>query len=119
MDLYFLPTSLERKYSDERKMKKKYGEEIANGMYYFLQIARHANNACDLKNMPFLYFEHKKGNLRNYYAVSLDKKKSKRRLMLQLLNEKFEVVIPAANEEQFLKLITKLRIGELSEHYGK
>lgn len=117
MDLYFLPTSLERKYSDERKMKKKYGEQIAIGMGMFLNKAEQADNAYDLKCIPSLFLEHKKGNLKDYYAVSLDKKRSKRRLMLQMLNNNLEVVSPGNNEDMFLKAITKLRIKELSEHY--
>ena len=61
--------------------------------------------------------ENKKQNLNSYYSVSLDKKKSKWRLMLQMLNEMNEVIKPSDNEKDFLKNVKKIRIREMSEHY--
>lgn len=63
--------------------------------------------------------EHKKGNLKEYYSLSLDKKKSKWRVLIQMLDENDNVLQPTENEKEFLKSIKKIRIKELSEHYDK
>lgn len=69
--------------------------------------------------MPQFFMEHKKGNLKSNYAVSLDKKKSKWRLMIQMLDENGNVIMPTENEKTFLLGIKKIRIKELSDHYGE
>lgn len=63
--------------------------------------------------------EHKKGNLNNYYSISLDKKKSKWRILIQMIDEQGNVVTPTDNEKKFLKSIKIIRIKELSDHYGE
>ena len=78
-----------------------------------------ASNAYDIKAMSFFYMEHLKGNLKEYYSISLDKKKSKWRILVQMLDENDNVVYKADNEKEFLQKIKKIRIGELSEHYGE
>ena len=88
-------------------------------MNRFLNALQAAENAYDLKCVPQFFMEHKKGNLKSYYSVSLDKKKSKWRLLLQMLNEDGEVVEPGENEKAFLQGIKTIRIKELSEHYGE
>ena len=52
--------------------------------------------------------EHKKGNLKEYYSLSLDKKKSKWRVLIQMLDENDNVLQPTENEKEFLKSIKKL-----------
>ena len=83
----------------------------------FLTILEAVDNAYDLKINPFLFMEHKKWNLSDYYSICLDKKRSKRRLLIQMLDEKGNVIHPSDNERNFLKSIKKIRIKELSEHY--
>ena len=119
MEIEFVPPKLEIKYYDFRKMKKEYGEQIAEGMMKFLQAVRAADSAYDLKAMPQFFIEHKKGNLKEYYAASLDKKKSKWRLMIQMLDLYNNVVVPDEDEKKFLQGIKKIRIMEMSNHYDE
>ena len=76
-------------------------------------------NLLSSLHMVFFYMEHKKGNLKEYYALSLDKKKSKWRVLIQMLDENDKVLEPTDNEKEFLKSVKKIRIKELSEHYGE
>ena len=82
-------------------------------------MLKSVETAWQLKVTPRLCMEHKKGNLDAYYAVSLDKKKSKWRLMLQMLDDDGNVVTPTDNEKEFLQNVKKIRIREISDHYGK
>ena len=88
------------------------------GMMMFLNALDAAENAYDIKSMVFFYMEHKKGNLDKYYAVSLDKKKSKWRLLLQMIDDKGNVLSPTDNEKEFLKSVKIIRIKELTDHYA-
>lgn len=110
---------LKKEYEDERKMTKKYGIQISERMIKFLNIVKACNDAYDLKCFTFLFMEHKKGNLKEYYSISLDKKRSKWRVLIQMLDEKGNVLIPSSNEKEFLKSIKRIRIKEMSEHYGE
>ena len=67
MKYEFSPTKLEKYYRDERYLKKKYGPKIADGMKMFLTILEAVDNAYDLKINPFLFMEHKKWNLSDYF----------------------------------------------------
>ena len=100
-------------------MKKKYGLTISNGMILFLGALDAAENAYDIKINAFFFMEHKKGNLKDYYSLSLDKKKSKWRLLIQMLDDDNNVLRPTDDEKSFLKSIKKIRIKELSEHYDE
>lgn len=119
MKYEYSPDRLQKKYEDESIMKKKYGIEISTNMMKFLNALEAAENAYDIKCMPQFFMEHKKGNLNSYYSISLDKKKSKWRLMIQMLDKDGNVVFPTENEKEFLLGIKKIRIKELSEHYGE
>ena len=119
MDYEYVPPGLKKIYENERTMQKKYGKEISNGMVKFLNALEAADNAYDLKSLPAFHFEHKKYNLVDYYSVTLNKKNSKHRLMLQMLDEDGNVVRPNENEKEFLKGIKKIRIKEISDHYGE
>ena len=113
----YIPPKLKDDYENEKYMKKKYGKEISEGMVSFLNALDAAENAYDIKSTPQFFMEHKIGNLKEYYAVSLDKKKSKWRLLLQMLDEDGNVLIPTDNEREFLKSIKKIRLKEMSDHY--
>lgn len=63
--------------------------------------------------------EHKKGNLKEYYSLSLDKKKSKWRILIQMIDENGKVLVPTENEKEFLKSVKKIRMKEISDHYGE
>lgn len=106
-------------YENETKMKKKYGQAISTGMILFLGAIDAAENAYDIKCNIFFYMEHKKGNLKAYYSISLDKKKSKWRLLIQMLDDDGNVLQPTNNEKEFLKGVRKIRIKELGEHYDE
>lgn len=88
-------------------------------MMKFINALKAATNAYDIKSTPFFFVEHKKNNLKMYYAVSLDKKKSKWRLLIQMIDEGGNVAEPTNNEKEFLKGIKKIRIKEISDHYGE
>lgn len=115
----YSPLSLQKNYENEKWIKKKYGSNIAEGMIKFLNVLEAAENAYDIKSKPQFYMEHKKGNLKSFYTISLDKKKSKWRLMIQMLDDLDNIVIPTANEKEFLKGIKKIRIKEMSSHYDE
>lgn len=117
MKYEYKPPRLRDDFEDERFMKKKYGKAISVGMVAFLGALESAENAYDIKCLQLFFMEHKKGNLKEFYSISLDKKKSKWRLLIQMLNELDDVVCPDNDEKNFLKNIKKIRIGELSEHY--
>ena len=117
MEYEFDPGRLEKEYTDSRYLKKKYGIQIAIGMEKFLTCLEVSIDAYDLKERLAFFMEHKKGNLKEYYSISLDKKKSKWRLLIQMLDDKGNVKIPAEKEIEFLKSIKRIRIKELSEHY--
>lgn len=117
MILKYEPLRIEEKYKDIKWLQKKYNKEIANGMEKFLNFAKAAENAYDIKTMPSFYMEHLKGNMKDSYSISVDKKKSKWRLILQMLNNEEQVVCPGDNEKQFLQSIKIIKIKELSEHY--
>ena len=119
MDYEYSPITLKKNYENEKWLKKKYGEKICEGMIKFINIILAAENAYDIKCIPQFCMEHKKGNLKEYYSVTLDKKKSKWRLMIQMLDSSGNVAIPTDNEKNFLLSIKKIRIKELSEHYGE
>lgn len=119
MEYVFSPSKLKAKYEDEKYMKKKYGEAISNGMIMLLGVLDAAENAYDIKCNMFLYMEHKKGNLKEYYSLSLDKKKSKWRLLTQMIDENDNVLLPTEDEKVFLKSVRKIRIKGLSDHYGE
>ena len=119
MKCEYSPPGLEKKYTDESYLKKKYGVNISNGMMALLGAIDAAENAYDIKCIPFFYMEHKKGNLKQYYFISLDKKKSKWRLPVQMIDEDGNVVTPEENEKEFLKCIKTIKIKELSEHYDE
>ncbi|UKI50982.1 MAG: hypothetical protein L6U99_06540 [Clostridium sp.] len=62
----------------------------------------------------------KKGNLKEYYSLSLDKKrKANGEFLIQMLDEDGNALIPTDNEKEFLKSIKNIRIKELSDHYGE
>lgn len=115
----YKPPSLKNDYENEKWMKKKYGVAIAEGMIKLLGALDAADNAYDIKATPWFFMEHKKNNLKEYYSISLDKKKSKWRLLVQMLDENDNVCIPTDNEIQFLKSIKKIRIKEISDHYAE
>lgn len=117
MEYEFDPERLEKEYTDSRYLKKKYGLQIEIGMEKFLGYLDASNDAYELKGQFSLYMEHKKGNLKEYYSISLDKKKSKWRLLIQMLDDERNVKIPTENEIEFLKSMKRIRIKELSEHY--
>ncbi len=119
MKYEYSPQRLKKEYEDERRMKKKYGNHISKGMVIFLNIIDASENAYSIKNKDFLFMEHLKGNLKEYYSISLDKKKSKWRLLIQMLDDDGNVLIPCDDEKAFLKSVKKIRIKELSEHYGE
>ena len=119
MKYEYNPPKLKEDYENEKNMKKKYGVLISEGMIKFLGALEAADNAYDIKCQPAFFFEHKKGNLKRYYAVSLDKKKSKWRLMLNMLDSNDNIVFPMDNEKEFLLGIKKIRIEGLSDHYGE
>lgn len=119
MKYEYSPPKLKKDYENEKYMKKKYGKAISEGMIMLLGILDAAENAYDIQTNVFLYMEHKKGNLKEYYSLSLDKKKSKRRVLIQMLDEFGNVLQPTDNEKEFLKSIKNIRIKELSEHYGE
>lgn len=119
MEYEFNSQQLKKRYEDEKYMKKKYGVAISEGMLKFLCAIKAAENAYDIKSIPSFFMEHKSGNLRHYYSISLDKKKSKWRLLLQMLDEQGNIVIPNENEKEFLKSIKKIKIKELSDHYDE
>lgn len=110
---------LRKNYEDEKHMTRKYGKTISDGMIKFLCVLEAADNAYDIKSNNFLFMEHKHGNLKEYYSISLDKKKSKWRVMIQMLDENVKVLVPTDNEKEFLKSIKNIKIKELSEHYGE
>ncbi len=116
----YSPSRLAQKYENESWLKKKYGVAISNGMIEFLGALIAAENAYDIKCTPQFFLEHKKGNLKDYYSVSLDKKKSKWRLLIQMIDDTTnKVVCPSNDEKTFLLSIKKIRIKELSDHYGE
>lgn len=119
MKYEYSPPKLKEDYEDERHMKKKYGKVIYDGMLMLLGALDAAENAYDLKCNLFFYMEHKKGNLKDYYSLSLDKKKSKWRVLIQMIDEDGNVLQPTDNEKEFLKSVKKIRIKELSENYGE
>ncbi len=119
MKYEFNPSNLKEKYQNESYMKKKYGKNISDGMILFLGALEAAENAYDLKCNVFFYMEHKKGNLKEYYSLSLDKKKSKWRVLVQMLDNDDKVLCPTENEKEFLKSVKKIRIKEISEHYDE
>lgn len=86
-------------------------------MLMFLNALNACENAYDIKITKMFFMEHKKGNLNSYYSISLDKKKSKWRLLIQMLDKNGDVVCPNENEKEFLKGIKKIRIKEISNHY--
>ena len=114
-----MPPGLKEDYEDEKCLKKKYNVNISEGMMKFLGVLEAATNAYDIKVMPQFFMEHKKGNLKEYYSITLDKKKSKWRLMIQMLDENDNVVEPTENEKEFSQGIKKIRIREISDHYGE
>ena len=115
----YSPASLQKNYENEKWLKKKYGVNISEGMIMFLNVIEAAVNAYDIKRKPQFFMEHKKGNLKQYYAISLDKKKSKWRLLIQMLDSDDNIVVPTDNEKEFLKGIKKIRIKEISDHYDE
>ena len=119
MEYEYSPPSLKNKYEHEKYMTRKYGKVISRGMLLLLGVLDAADNAYDLKVNIYFYMEHKKGNLKNYYSLSLDKKKSKWRILIQMLDENNNVLVPAENEKEFLKSVKKIRIKEISDHYGE
>lgn len=113
----YSPSKLVDKYEDDKYMKKHFGKYIAQGMSMFLNAIRNATCAFDIFSTPMFYMEHLKGNLNAYYSITLDKKKSKYRLLIQMLDESGRVVTPTSDERSFLKSIKQICIRELSEHY--
>ena len=119
MKYEYNPANLQKKYENEKYLNKKYGDKIADGMMKFLGALSAAQNAYDIMTLKSFHMEHLKGNLNEYYSISLDKKKSKWRLLLQMLDDDGTVLIPSSDEKSFLKKIKLIRIKELSEHYGE
>ncbi len=117
MKLEFKPKNLEKKYTNERKLRAEYNRDIEKGMIMFLGAAESAENAWDLKRLSMFYMEHLKGNMNDCYSVSLDKKKSKWRLIIQMLDDDGNVIAPTENEKEFLQSVKRIRIGRMSEHY--
>lgn len=60
MEYEFDPTRLEKEYTDERHMKKKFGMQIAIGMVKFLSCLEVSIDAYDLKERFAFCMEHKK-----------------------------------------------------------
>lgn len=118
MNVKYQPPKLEELYADERWLKKKYGIEIANGMVKFQGALDAADNAYDIKVLKQFFLEQKKGNLSKMYFVSLDKKHSKWRLPVEMLDENDNVLEATDNEVEFLKSVKIVRLKEMSDHYG-
>lgn len=119
MILEFKPVNLEKKYTDERRLRSEYNKDIEQGMIMFLGFAESTVTAWDLYKMRIFFMEHLKGNLNEYYSVSLDKKKSKWRLIIQMLDDSGNVIVPTDNEKEFLRGVKRIRIGRMSEHYAE
>lgn len=51
MKLEFKPKNLEKKYTNERKLRAEYNRDIEKGMIMFLGAAESAENAWDLKRL--------------------------------------------------------------------
>ena len=115
----YSPQKLKKDYESEKYLKKKYGDAISKGMMLLLGALDSAENAYDIKCNGFFYMEHKKGNLKEYYSLSLDKKKSKWRILIQMIDENGKVLVPTENEKEFLKSVKKIRMKEISDHYGE
>lgn len=119
MKYEYSPPKLKEDYENEKYMRKKYGKAISDGMILLLGALDAAENAYDIKCNLFFCLEHKKANLKEYYSITLDKKKSKWRLLVQMLDENNNAIKPTDNEKEFLKSVKKIRIKELSDHYGE
>lgn len=76
MKYEYSPSRLKDDYENEKYMKKKYGQAISDGMILLLGALDAAENAYDLKCNMFFYLEHKKGKLKEYYSLSLEKRKA-------------------------------------------
>ena len=59
---YELP-SLKNEFENNKLLKKKYNVKIADGIAKFIQLIVAAENAYDLKTLPFINLEHKYGNM--------------------------------------------------------
>ncbi len=119
MDYEYEPPSLKDEFENYKLLKKKYNVKIADGITKFIQAVVSAENAYDIKALPFMNLEHKHGNMANYYSASPFGKSTKWRIVIQMLDADDKVVRPSNNEITFLKSIKKIRIKELSEHYAK
>lgn len=76
-------------------------------MMKFLGAIIDSSNAYGIKTLKSFHMEHKHNNLKEYYSVSLDNKKSKWRLMIQMLDNNDKVLLPTNNEIEFLKSVKK------------
>lgn len=117
MQYVYEPPKLEARYEDEKWLQRKYGPNIARGMLLFLGAVISAENAYDLMRMPQFYMEHLKNNLKKYYSITLDKKKSKWRVILVMLDKNGNEAIPTSDEKAFLQATKTIKILEMSEHY--
>lgn len=59
---YELP-SLKDEFENNKLLKKKYNVKIVDGIAKFIQLIIAAENAYDLKTLPFINLEHKYGNM--------------------------------------------------------
>ncbi len=117
MRLLYDPKHLEKELTDETKLTRKYGSEIAGRILRLIGLLMDLTSLYDVRCMPQYMIELLKGNLAGCYSLTLDKKKSKWRIILVPLNENNAPIRPEDNEISFLKSVKAVAIRRPSEHY--
>ena len=117
MILIYQPKHLEKGLTDETKLTRKYGNKIAAAIVRLIGFLEDSTCLYDVYAMPQYMMELLKGDLAGCYSLTLDKKKSKWRVILVPLDENNEPIRPSDNEIGFLKSVKAVAIRRISEHY--
>lgn len=117
MKIVYQPRHLKKEFEDYSKLKRKYSEKIATSLQMLLGFLEDSISLYDVYVMPQYMMELLKGNLAGCYSLTLDKKKSKWRVILVPLDENEEPIRPGDDVINFLKSVKTVAIRSLSEHY--
>ena len=117
MEVLFENQKIQDEYYNSRYIQKKYGYIFSVGLEKMLGAIDAATCAYDIKVLPQFRMHLLKGNLKGFYSLSPDNKKTKWRVPAKCLDESNKERVPDNNEAKLLKETKKLRLYKIGDYH--
>lgn len=111
MEIEYKNKKLEKQCSSLAQAKRDFPERVAKKLMKQINFIDQAESLQDIINYPPMRFHGLKSNLKGYYAIDIDGKKTSYRLVVEFGNLTKEQVFSGAES------ISIIRIKEVSNHY--